>query len=232
MSVMKRGLTRPLLFTTIADQMEEMMAAGRISHGDRLPAERQLAAHLKVSRSTVREAIRVLEQKGLVEIRRGRKGGAYVRPPVHRLPAEDLGALERLSLNQITDFRLTIEGHITALAARTADPTDIRRLKRQLETARALMNRGRERVDAYIEADRALHICVAQIAGNPLFTEALDAALVLKPHFCPLLHLNPCLMETNYEDLVGIVGAIEAGSSEAASRATRAHITRFNDAVG
>lgn len=231
MMAKNQGLLRPHRFETIVDRVEQQILRGKISPGDRLPSERHLAAHLQVSRSSVREAIRVLEEKGLVEIRRGRKGGAYVKPPSQRLSPEGLERLDRLSLDQITDFRLTIEGHVTGLAARAADAVDIRHLKLRLEKARALMNRGSEQVDAYIEADRNLHICVAQIAGNPLFTQALDAALVLKPHFCPVLKLHPALMETNYKDLAGIVGAIETGRSEEASLASKTHITRFKNTV-
>ena len=225
---------RPHRFEIIVARIERQMFRGKLSPGDRLPSERHLAAHLQVSRGSVREAIRVLEANGLVEIRRGRKGGAYVKAPVHRMspggPDSRL-RLDRLCLDQITDFRLTIEGHVTGLAARAADSADIRQLKRRLESVRALMNRGSERVDAYIEADKDLHICVAQIAGNPLFAQALDAALALKPHFCPLLKRRPALMETNYKDLASIVCAIEGGRPEEASLATKRHITRFNDAI-
>jgi GntR family transcriptional repressor for pyruvate dehydrogenase complex len=222
-----KGQSRTHLFAAIVDHLEEMMARGRIPPGDRLPAERHLAAVLKVSRSSVREAIRVLEQKGLLEIRRGRKGGAYVKTPA----PPSLQRLDRLTLDQITEFRLTIEGDVTAMATQAADSTDIRRLNRRLETARTWMARGSRCVDAYIEADKALHLCVAQIAGNPLFTQALDAALVLQPHFCHLLKQNPALMETNHTDLMNIVRAIETGRSEAASCACMTHITRFDAAV-
>jgi DNA-binding FadR family transcriptional regulator len=135
---------------------------------------------------------------------------------------------DQLTLDQISEFRVAIEGYVTAQAAREAQQEDIRQLHHRLETARAWMNRSGNGLDAYIEADKAVHLYVAQMAGNPLFSQALAAAMGHKSYFCRFLRLRPALVEANYLDLVDIVQAVAEGRPEAASGATQAHIKRFN----
>jgi GntR family transcriptional regulator, transcriptional repressor for pyruvate dehydrogenase complex len=222
---------RALRFEEIAAHIETMMTSGSLSPGDRLPSERRLAAQLRVSRSSIREAIRILDQKGLVEIRRGRTGGAFLRPPSPQSLTSDMALLlrfDRLTLDQISEFRVAIEGYVTAQAAQAAQQEDIRQLHHHLEIARTKMNRSGAGLEAYIEADKAIHLYVAQMAGNPLFSQALAAAMGLKSYFCRFLRLRPALVEANYLDLVNIVQAVSEGRPEAASGATQAHIRRFN----
>ena len=230
-------MTRPAAgyrFREIAGRIEDRIAQGLILPGDRLPAERELAAALRVSRSSVREAFRLLEQKGLVEIRRGTKGGAYVIPPTDRHLVEGMDLLlrsDRLSLDQIAEFRESIESSATVLAAERAKPEDIRMLKHQLEAARSYIGQGGGWVDAFIQADKAVHLSIAQISRNPLSTKVLESTLGLQPYFCRFLRLHPRLMEDNYKDLACIVQAIEKRQPDAAGRLCREHITRFNQAV-
>ncbi len=219
-------------FQSIATQIEAWLTGGTLSAGDRLPSERRLAAMLKVSRSSVREALRILEEKGRVQIRRGRKGGAFLTPAA---PLSPPGAplpkrLEHLTDDQIADFRRLIEGHVAALASESADAPAICLLNRRLATARSWLHRGSAGVAAYLEADKAVHIAIAQIAGHGLFFQALESALGIRSYFDRFLQLRPDLMETNYRDLTDIVRAIENGRPEAARIAATAHITRFNDA--
>lgn len=234
MNTNSKPTQRVYRFRDIADKIQNLITQGRILPGERLPAERQLAADLRVSRASVREAFRVLEQKGLVEIRLGKKGGAYVQPPSHGQLSEGIDILlrfDRLSLDQVAEFREAIEGSISALAARKAGPDDIRRLKYRLESARIFMEKGSGWVDEFIEADKAVHLCVAQIAGNPLFSQALKATLGLRRYFCRFLRLPPSLMDANFQDLSDIILAMENHQPDIASCITRAHIGRFNDAL-
>jgi DNA-binding FadR family transcriptional regulator len=229
-----KNLPRIYQFRNVAERLQHLITQRDVSPGDRLPAERQLAADLQVSRSSVREALRVLEQKDLVEIRRGTKGGAYVKAPSHRQLSEGMDILLRfnqLSLDQIAEFREQIEGGVTALAAGKANADDLRMLKHRLEAAQSFLGKGCGGVDGFIEADKAIHLCVAQIAGNPLFTQALKALLGLRQYFCRFLKLDPSFMEADYADLSGIVQAMENRQPETAVSITQAHISRFNKLV-
>ena len=211
-----------------------MISHNRIQPGDRLPAERKLAEKLRVSRISVREALRILEQKDLVEIRLGKNGGAYVRPPSHKPLYEGMEILlhfDQLSLDQIAQFREAIECGMVATAAMKAGPDDIRLLRHRLEAIRSVMGNGQGGIDQFIEADKAVHRCIAQIAGNPLFTEALEAALGLKRYFCRFNQLHPSFMDSNVKDLHDIVQAMENRQPHIASLKTRDHIVKFNASI-
>src|SRR5262245_28121356 len=81
----------------IIDQIRELIHSGKLRPGDRLPSERELCARFGVSRVTVREALRVLEAGGLVDIRVGAHGGTFVTTPSHARIGEGLADLLRLS---------------------------------------------------------------------------------------------------------------------------------------
>lgn len=218
-------------FEEIANRIEKRIAEGRLLPGERLPAERRLVTGLQASRSSVREALRILVQKDLIEIRRGAKGGAFVKLPSHKRPSREMEILlqfDRLSLDQVAEFREQIEWGMTALAAARIDADDVRMLNHRLETARSLLAKGCGRIHDFIEADKSVHLGIATIAGNPLFSQALRATLGLKRYFCRFLELNPSLMEKNYQDLSDIVQAVQSRQPQTAASLTRAHISRFN----
>lgn len=98
-----------------------------------------------------------------------------------------------------------------------------------LETVRSFLAKGSDGIDGFIEADKAVHLCVAKIAGNPLLTQTLEATLGLERYFFRFLDLAPCLMEKDIQDLSAIVQAMENRQPETAARITRVHISRFNE---
>jgi GntR family transcriptional regulator, transcriptional repressor for pyruvate dehydrogenase complex len=219
-------------FQQIADRIESLISDGTILPGERLPAERKLAIELRVSRSSVREALRILVQKDLIEISRGVKGGAFVKTPSfkqHSRNIEILLQFDRLSLDQIAEFRYQIESGVTGLAAARANSDDLRLLNTSLETVRSLLGKGSAGIDEFIEADKAVHLCVSNIAGNPLFTQALKATFGIKRYFCRFHDLSTRLMEKNFQDLSAIVQAIENRRLKMAARIAREHISRFNE---
>lgn len=221
-------------FRVIASKVQQLIAQRSILPGDRLPAERKLADELQVSRTSVREALGILEQKDLVEIRLGKKGGAYVKPPSHRQLSEGMEILlhfNQLSLDQIAEFREAIECTLVDVAARNARPDDIRLLKSHLESTRCIMGKGQGGIDEFIETDKALHRCIAQIVGNPLFVQGLDAAFGIKRYFCRFHRLNPSFMEANFNDLHEIVRAIENRQPDVASLKAKDHIAIFNKSI-
>jgi len=218
-------------FRKIAYKIEQMIIEGRIPVGNRLPAERQLAEILQASRSSVREALRVLEQKDLLEIRRGKKGGAYVTHPSHQKVSgkiDTLMNLDRQSLVHLAQFREAIEAESTMLTTNRANSDDLRILHSQLETVRSFRGKGRKTINEFIEAEKAVHLCITQIAGNPLFTEVLQAILNIKIYYHRSLGDDLSFMDASYQDLSGIVQAIENRESEIAVIKSREHISRFN----
>jgi GntR family transcriptional repressor for pyruvate dehydrogenase complex len=119
----------------IVRRIKKQITDGRLGEGHKLPAEREMARQLKTSRVSVREAYRSLEEQGLLDIRRGAEGGAFIlgfnHEPVRRSLSLVLG-LGRTSHSELTEARMLIEPTIARLAALRARPEDIAKLEQVL----------------------------------------------------------------------------------------------------
>jgi DNA-binding FadR family transcriptional regulator len=112
----------------IVDQIRLLIRSGQLTAGDRLPSERELCERFGVSRVTVREALRVLEANGLVDIRVGARGGAFVTAPSSRMVGEgiaDLISLSSLSALEVTEARMVFELGLVPVACERATEEDI-----------------------------------------------------------------------------------------------------------
>jgi len=157
------------LYRQIAEQLRSLMVGGEFMPGSRLPAERDLARQLGVSRPSVREALIALEVEGWVEVRTG--SGVYVlerggkaNGRAVKVPASEWGPLELLRARRV------IEGEIAALAA-----TEARR--KQVEAIRAAIASMHDDADKGVQpraGDRAFHTAVAQAAGNVVLSETVQ----------------------------------------------------------
>lgn len=121
---------------TIAANIRNQIAKGLLHPGNRLPAERVMAARLKTSRVSVREAYRSLQETGLIVIKRGAEGGAFVTDIRHAPSSRSLSLMLRLgrtSLEELTEARLLIEPPVARLAARRASLDDVEKLRAVVE---------------------------------------------------------------------------------------------------
>ena len=117
-------------FQLVVEQIEASILDGHYSPGDNLPSELQLKEMFKTSRGTVREALRVLEEKGLIEIKPGAGGGPTVKKPEHDKIIENFSLLlrfQRISFDHLAEFREMLEGQAAALAAQRAKPGTYRK---------------------------------------------------------------------------------------------------------
>jgi GntR family transcriptional repressor for pyruvate dehydrogenase complex len=150
----------------IARRIKKQISEGRLTAGHKLPAERDMARQFKTSRVSVREAYRSLEELGLLRIRRGAEGGAFIakfdHEPVRRSLSLVLG-LGNTSHSEVTEARMLIEPSIARLAALRARPEDIAKLETVL--AREEEEVGRDVLDAGTTAGQ-FHRAIADCAGN------------------------------------------------------------------
>ena len=112
----------------IVDQIKAAIRDGRLNPGDQLPAERELTKQLGVSRVSVRDALRMLEAHGLIEVKVGARGGAFVRAPAPALVSEGFADMLRMadvSPADVTEMRLVFELAMLPLAVERADETDL-----------------------------------------------------------------------------------------------------------
>ena len=150
----------------IVEQIRLLMRQGQLKPGDRLPPERDLCERFGVSRVTVREALRMLESAGLVEIRVGARGGAFVTAPSSNRVGEglaDLLTLSVISAANVTEVRLILEVGIVPLVCERATEDDLADLEKICERSEAALRNGDYTMDMSLE----FHARVAQSTHNP-----------------------------------------------------------------
>lgn len=153
-------------------QFHTLIRQGVLQHGARLPSERSLADQFKVSRSSVREAIRSLELQGLVVSRRG--AGTFINTEnlesVVALIATTLSSGSE-TLQEIFEVRHLLEPQIVAVAAKRASPEEIEQLEDILEDQQRQISRGQTGVDA----DTAFHFALASATHNSALVKVVSA---------------------------------------------------------
>lgn len=155
------------LYRQIADQLRALIGKGEFAVGARLPAERDLARQLGVSRPSVREALIALEVEGWVEVRTG--SGVYVlerQQPAAAAPAPahaEWGPLELIRARRV------VEGETAAIAAGQRKRQHIDAMTQAIETMRGLADRG----VMPLEGDRAFHLAIVDACGNAVLSETV-----------------------------------------------------------
>jgi DNA-binding FadR family transcriptional regulator len=165
-------------FEAISDQIRDQIRTGALRTGDRLPNERELANTLGVSRHAVREALRALESVGLVELRKGASGGAFIsrgRPDVITDAMRDMFHVGGISLEQLTETRLLLESAIVRLACERADPRAFDALEDNVRRAEAETQAGNLAAKTALNIE--FHTLLAAATGNPLLAMLTGAVM-------------------------------------------------------
>ncbi|MBC2768192.1 MAG: FadR family transcriptional regulator [Desulfosarcina sp.] len=229
---MFRAARQNRIFQDVVEQIQEAIIEGHLKVGDRLPAERELKEMLQTSRSTLREALRVLEQKGLIEIKLGMGGGAVVKAVSSDLVTESLDLLIRsnqVSLRHIAEFRERVEGDVVRLATSRMTESDRLVLKKLLDDARQCAIRGTEAVSDFLTADKNIHLCFAKITRNPIYISILKTIHDnIRRYFDEFLVMEEPEMNENLQDLEDVIKAMENGDAEKAGDIAQTHVKRFN----
>ena len=160
---MLRAIKKIRIHEDVFNQIHQLIKEGRLRARDQLPSERELAETFKVSRTSVREALRALETQGLIVSRTG-TGNFVADLPVESLigPLARLLIDEKKALADMFEMRKLIEPHIAALAAQRATGNDIAQLKRIVAKQTDAVTRG----GTGVEADAELHFCISRATRN------------------------------------------------------------------
>ena len=157
----------------VLEQIRRSMQLGLFLPGDKLPPERDLADQLAVSRSTVREAVRLLVGDGTLSVRRGAGGGLVVNQ-LHVADADELRAFvrqRRSEFNDVFDFRVVIEGATAELAAQRRGGEHLDRMRERLEQmtvaiAASVAHDDPDPVSVFNAADTGFHLEIARASQN------------------------------------------------------------------
>jgi len=218
-------------FEEVAEQIKGVILGKQLIPGDRLPAERSLAQQFQVGRLTIREALRTLETKGFIEIKKGSGGGAFVA--THDLGAvtsiiKDNFLLEGLTSDQIHEARITLECAAATSAARHATEEDLKRISLCIEESEEIMadpERGREIVMKMIQ----FHILIAEASHNLPFIMFIRALLEWARNRPILTAWIPSEQDKQYarKSFRRIFQAISERNPEAARRFVKEHVEKM-----
>ena len=217
----------------MVDQIQEAILGGGLKPGDMLPPERELKETFAISRGTLREALRVLEQKGLIEIRLGVNGGAVVKAADTTGQFSDsldlLIRFQKISLDHLAEFREGVEGTVAAAAAERAGKSDIRQLEALLQEAAAHVEKGAAGWDDFLIVDRQVHQELARITGNPIYIFVNKMVHDnIQRYYDDFLPPDEKRLRENYEDLCNIVAMVKQGRAADVRLLAQKHVRRFS----
>ncbi len=221
------------IFQDIVDQIEEAILDGRIQPDERLPAERDLCEQFKASRGTLREALRILEQKGLVEIRLGSGGGAFVRDCNCELMTENLAMLirsDKATPAHLLEFLEEIEATVAALAAKQANANDIASLKKLVLKAQQHKNNGPDEWEQFERVDDEIQQEIGRIADNPIYGFILQSIHDnIDRYYDRNLQMDGDELNDTFQDLRMMVYAIGRNDESLAASQARARVLRVSE---
>ena len=221
------------LYRQIADQIRQLMVSGEFALGSRLPAERDLALQLGVSRPSVREALIALEVEGMIEVRTG--SGIYVQrsqaaaqgklaPTPKKTAANGLDTPAEWGPLEVMSARLLVEAEVAALAATHAQKADIQAIRAGLQQMQS--EAARDKVPR--EGDEAFHAAIARACGNSVLLDTVQRYWQARngPLFERLgdYFEHPQSWQAAIAEHQEVLWAIEAHDAPAARKAMQKHL--------
>jgi GntR family transcriptional repressor for pyruvate dehydrogenase complex len=214
------------LYEQIVQQIEESILSGELSEGSQLPAERDLAKQFGVSRTAVREAIKALQEKGLVDAFPGR--GTFVTNGTPNSLRRSLDQIIKTSETDgwayLVEAREMLEPEIAALAAERATDQDMATMKDAVE----VMDLAGHDSDAFIEADLDFHLALAEAAGNPIVLSLIDSIVgLLREQRLRIFRIGGGSRGQDHHKR--ILDAIKRRDSQGARDAMQAHLSQVRE---
>jgi GntR family transcriptional repressor for pyruvate dehydrogenase complex len=215
------------LYEQIVQQVEESIHKGAMKPGDQLPPERELAQQFGVSRTAVREAVKALREKGLVEAYPGR--GTFITDGTSYSMRQSLDRMLRVGQAEgsgfLAEVREILEPEIAGMAATRADAEDLASMREQVR----IMDDARKDPDAFIEADLDFHLTLAEAAANPIILSLIDSIVgLLREQRMGIFQVEGGPERGQYHHKK-ILEAIEHKDSAGAREAMKAHLRQVRE---
>jgi len=225
----KERTQRTRLRDRAAEEILDMVISGGLGPGDRLPPERELCERLGVSRTVVREALNLVEARGLISIEHGR--GAVVSGGSSGAVRDTLGLLLRVqpkTLWELLEMRGILEVEVAGLAAERAGPEDTGTMRVQIERMRGSIDAP----EGYVDADVEFHALLARAARNGVLLTMLEPVVDLLRASRRVSAARPGNARRALGEHERILHKVEAGDAEGARREMRAHLANTARDIG
>lgn len=215
------------LYERIVSQIEQRIEAGDLKVGDRLPSERELAEQFAVSRTAVREAVKALRQKGLVEILPGR--GTFITNGTSDTVRSSLDMLIKMGSTKgsghMVEVREILEPEIAALAATRITEEYIATMQEAVN----IMDTALDNVDLFVEADLDFHLALAEGTQNPIIPILVDSIIDLLRKQRKRIGLTTGGLQRGQVHHKKILDAIVRRDPQAARQAMQDHLRQVRD---
>ena len=224
--------SQSLLVDSVVDQIEAAVVNGRLRPGDKLPPNEALQESFGASRGTLREAFRVLRQKGLLTAKAGAGGGVFVKAVDADPIKEGLALLirtRRLPLKHLADFREGLEGCAAELAAGRADRAEVDHFQAELAELTELARDGLSRWNDFHTVEAGMHGDLVRLSGNPLYElNILTVHENIGGYYSHYLPQSRSVLDRNIADWSAMTAALSRGDGPELGRLMRGHIRWFN----
>ncbi len=216
------------VFDEIADQIKNLIYSGVFRPGDKLPSQRELASQFNVGHMVVREALRVLEQSGLIYMKQGSQGGGFIKEAdttVMTNSISDRMKIGNVSLKHLTEVRLGIEQLVLELAMQRITDEDLERLRKNIAETDAIVSKGGRSLKLNVE----FHLLLGSASKNPLFEMIVESVMNVFDSF-----LEPMKPDIEYGNEVlashkAIYAAIKDRNVPAAHEIMEKHLLHVNN---
>jgi len=218
---MLKAVEKKKAYEDVVKQIRTLIVSGRLKRNDQLPTERELSETFKVSRATVREAIRTLEQMKLVQSRQG--NGTYVLASSEEALVQPLAAAlfhEKDDILDIFAIRKTIEPYVAQLAAQNATLQDIKEMEKIMRQQAEYIERG----ESIVESDAFFHSLVAKAAKNRVMERLLLALVDLLGETREKYLEDDVRAKKSLEGHQRVLSAVKNGDCAAARKSMLRHL--------
>lgn len=225
---MLKAIKKTRIYEEVVSQVHDLIREEKLKAGDQLPSERELAETFKVSRTSVREALRALETRGLVISRTG-MGTFVAELPIESLvaPLATILLEEKGALADIFEVRRLVEPQIASLAAERATEKDIERMRKILDKQKGEVDQG----GTGVEADAEFHFAISQATQNQALQKLISGLMDILSRSREESLQTPGRTEASLASHHRILSAIEIHDKNQAQEAMLDHIERVEENV-
>jgi GntR family transcriptional repressor for pyruvate dehydrogenase complex len=228
--VMFKEIRQSKITQKIIDQIRTAILEGKLKPGDKLPSEKEMVALFQVSKQTLRESMRALEHTGMIRMRKGIGGGAFIVEVDIDVTKDSLANylyFKNMTVNDLSEFRKLIEPYAAYKAAQIITPAELEELKTLNSSAREHLNNGDAQAARRDEIE--FHRFIANLTQNPLIILMLDFAEGLLDDFKNIVKPDISFFKEVLDSHERIYNAISCGDAQLAYDEMMAHVVEVGD---